>query len=466
MAQKYATPNKLQARMWKCAFFDAANTWKTFFEGIKANIRKNIFAKSEYTDEDKHYAMWLLQNDEAFFAVIDKKSPVSPTVSVPCRSKISSYIRRRIARLRGKNPSAKKAESMIFGEGCYAVKEQDGKQFLSLMTRTRGERITLELKGYTNIKQSKDIRLVCRDGEYTVHLSYEVKPKKDFVAQNNIQGIDIGYTEVLTNNKGNRYGTDLGEYTSGRADTLLKISKSKQKIYAYERNIKKEEIFSKTKRRKKCRNICINNLGKVKFKKQQAKQKEAISQIISKGIHEFVRKEKPNVIVCEDLRHVFSYDKNRKWNRKLSLWARGELQDTLESITHKYGIKLESVNAAYTSQSCTKCGYVSKNNRYLDKFLCLECGHRDLSDKIGAINVLSRYGDNKITLYTHRNKVKTILEERYKNALSKDSSTVSGKALATVISITDTDRDVKKGGDLQVANTPRDGKVRMQNDHI
>ena len=58
------------------------------------------------------------------------------------------------------------------------------------------------------------------------------------------------------------------------------------------------------------------------------------------------------------------------------------------------GGRLVVVSAAYTSQTCHKCGHVAKENRESQAvFKCVECGHRANADVNAAMNILSRVLD-------------------------------------------------------------------------
>ena len=55
------------------------------------------------------------------------------------------------------------------------------------------------------------------------------------------------------------------------------------------------------------------------------------------------------------------------------------------------GGNLVIVPAAYTSQTCHKCGHVAKENRESQAvFHCVECGYRANADVNAAENILSR----------------------------------------------------------------------------
>ena len=57
---------------------------------------------------------------------------------------------------------------------------------------------------------------------------------------------------------------------------------------------------------------------------------------------------------------------------------------------------LLKVPPQYTSQTCSKCGHVHKDNRKGRQFKCLSCGHTDHADINAAINILMRAFEMKL----------------------------------------------------------------------
>jgi hypothetical protein len=59
----------------------------------------------------------------------------------------------------------------------------------------------------------------------------------------------------------------------------------------------------------------------------------------------------------------------------------------------------------YTSQECSRCSYVDKENRKTrDIFKCLCCGHKSLADVNAAKTILNRVQDGWFTTNAYANK--------------------------------------------------------------
>ena len=67
------------------------------------------------------------------------------------------------------------------------------------------------------------------------------------------------------------------------------------------------------------------------------------------------------------------------------------IRDKLDRLKEEYGIEITEVNPAYTSQTCSNCGYVDKNNRKSQAtFICGFCRSKQNSDVNAARNILLR----------------------------------------------------------------------------
>lgn len=81
----------------------------------------------------------------------------------------------------------------------------------------------------------------------------------------------------------------------------------------------------------------------------------------------------------------------RGLNRVMRRASLGRLYDMLEYKTRLARVAYITVNPAYTSQTCCRCGSVRKENRENQAvFHCKRCGHRANADVNAAINILNR----------------------------------------------------------------------------
>jgi len=97
-----------------------------------------------------------------------------------------------------------------------------------------------------------------------------------------------------------------------------------------------------------------------------------------------------SLIVLEDLTLDFML-KNRPLARIAHDANLGRFRLMLEYKASERGVQVVYVPPAYTSQGCSECGYVDKNNRQTQAaFKCLACGHSENADINAAKNILSR----------------------------------------------------------------------------
>jgi putative transposase len=82
----------------------------------------------------------------------------------------------------------------------------------------------------------------------------------------------------------------------------------------------------------------------------------------------------------------------RGLNRSISDASWGSLLDKVGWLGAKAGKPVLSVNPAFTSQECSACHHVSKDNREGEKFICAACGHIDHADTQASRTTNKRAG--------------------------------------------------------------------------
>ena len=101
--------------------------------------------------------------------------------------------------------------------------------------------------------------------------------------------------------------------------------------------------------------------------------------------------------------------------------CRGQKRFAYRALHHALARKAPTViaNAAYTSQPCPSCDYVSRKNRNGTKFICRSCGKKAHADFVGSNNVVKRFDDKEINLYTDYKDVGALLRKRYVDRRNK-----------------------------------------------
>jgi len=98
--------------------------------------------------------------------------------------------------------------------------------------------------------------------------------------------------------------------------------------------------------------------------------------------------------------------RGRKYSRQLSHWTYANIFDKLENYCHEQGVLVYKVNSAYTSQRCSKCGWVCKSNRKRKLFKCVKCGFTFDSDLNASRNIalssLPKISKRKRSLHLNR----------------------------------------------------------------
>ena len=128
-----------------------------------------------------------------------------------------------------------------------------------------------------------------------------------------------------------------------------------------------------------------------------------------KAAHKIVDKSK--IVISEDLTtSISSKNKWKRYNRRMSAWAKGVLAEALKSVCEQRQAIHALVSCAYTSQIDSQTGLL-KGKRVGGRFY-RENGDVLDADINAALNVRARYFDKDITLYTPYKEIRKILLAR------------------------------------------------------
>ena len=163
----------------------------------------------------------------------------------------------------------------------------------------------------------------------------------------------------------------------------------------------------------KAARILKHNLGPVTRERRQRRAEARLTQIHNQAIKEALTAH-PTItdLAVEDLGFTSTTDRGPSVNRRLSRWAKGQLHADLERLSEAYGVRLEVVNAAYSSQTCPVCSWTNRANRHGLVFRCRKCGYAGSSDAVAASTIRTRLSDPEITRFMPHVSVKQILDRR------------------------------------------------------
>ena len=285
-----------------------------------------------------------------------------------------------------KNFFAKRADFPRFkrkGSG-ESFRYPDAKQFEIDQANSRIKLPKLGWIRYRNsrdvVGQAKNITISQTNGKWYASIQTEREVPQSTPAATTAIGIDVGIARFATFSDGSFIAP------------LNSFKKHQQRLARYQRRMSRKVKFS-------------NN-----WKKEKAKVQKIHSRIAN-ARKDFLHKtttaiSQNHALVCIEDLQVRNMSRSSKGNseqhgrqvkQKAGLnkaildqgW--GEFRRQLGYKMAWAGAILLAVPAHRTSQTCPCCGHVAKENRQTQAtFLCVDCGHVENADVVGAINVLER----------------------------------------------------------------------------
>jgi len=229
--------------------------------------------------------------------------------------------------------------------------------WVRISTLTKGKRAVIPFKSYDYANDYWNSWRLCNGGKIKIEddeqifliLTFDKEtPEKKQIGKQ--IGIDIGIKKLMVDSDGNQYGREV----EAKMD---KIQRKQQGSKAFKRALLE-------------RNYYINQVvKKLPFGSVSAMIMENI-----KGIKKNTRKEKR-------LRKEF--------RSKFQRWVYSLLFSRINQLCELNGVHFLTVEPAYTSQACNKCGFVHKLNRNCEIFKCRNCGYKTDADYNASLNILN-----------------------------------------------------------------------------
>lgn len=221
-----------------------------------------------------------------------------------------------------------------------------------------------------------------------------------------ILGVDV-------NTKNNLFSCSNGKMFINNENLVKKIVETEKKLKNFknekfknlEQKIRNDKNISKEKKYK-----LLNNIKeKRKFNKYEKmlalknnRRKEYLRNYMTSKLCKYAKYKCYDSLVIEDLSFVFSknYIKNKQYeinyNDLFAILHLRELKEIIPRIANreKYNLSVSITPAAYTSQMCSVCGSISKDNRKSQEiFFCKNCHHCENADINAAKNIRNRIID-------------------------------------------------------------------------
>ncbi len=167
-----------------------------------------------------------------------------------------------------------------------------------------------------------------------------------------------------------------------------------------------------------------------RYLRLQHRLSEYVKNEVRRVINRVIELYRPQRLVLENLRGFLKRVINnfpKAIKRVLIRFGLGEIKRKLEEVREEYGIEVVYVAPAYSSQACSNCGYVDKENRKArSEFECKLCNRKLHADVNASKNLLSRA---KWSLHLRRMEqaltkqvevfIKNLFSERFKCLWSK-----------------------------------------------
>lgn len=329
----------------------------------RINDFKEIVYKSSLCDEEQKIKLLFINKHHGFFdkVVLMKKKEIEPKL-IKLARKIFHHLLK-INRL----PSMK-GISMALDEKVAVVAESNNDNSLvgywvKLSTITPRKPIMLPVsknKYYEAIKAARANFIQLnkdRDGYISISFVKEIEPK-EITFKTDRLSIDLGLTNLLTLNDGSMYGHTY---------LFSRLKDYDRKISTLCTKLQRNNLRPRSSRRYR---KLVDSL--------RAFLKNEINRVMNKVLNRFM----PKHIVVERLKFQ-SQRLSKRLNRLISNFGKSIVRTKFNDFSEKYGITIEEVNPAYTSQTCSSCGYVAKKNRRSQSvFICACCGlklHADIN---------------------------------------------------------------------------------------
>lgn len=371
---KYAVQTPLSARFVQACYAQTIETYLSWLTNLEDVIRSYL-TNSSVSEKDEFFLVscycinknhfwyskelsldWHQTNDGKLL-IPTKQNKAN--VTLPVSDDILFFMRRLMkqARKRIRFPRLKQLKTLKLDEKVATLEASQNAThfdyFLKLSTLEKGKPIYLPLNRNPYLDEcltkgdKKPFVQLRLDGKKCVISAIVEYDKAPLRPSDSSLGLDFGMVSMFTTSDGEQHGLT----------SFAKLKIWDEELLALTKEIQKQGIKFKSNERY----VQLQNRIQSYFKNE-------ICRILNK-----LAKKNVGVFVVEQLDFRAS-GLSRRMNRLIGRTYRSIVKAKLARLEEQFGIQIVSVNPAYTSQECSRCHYVSKNNRKSQKqFICGHC---------------------------------------------------------------------------------------------
>lgn len=438
ISDRFGIPERFWVRALKDACKEINSIWSNLGNRLCTRVREN----NNLTDSQKKYCYYVFHARPIWQDILQRKDvsviktrnfqKLYKALSAKERKRVHNLICRLTRKEKPKKPCSKELRCISFDDSMYSIKDSKDSEFpiLSIMTCKKMNRLEVPLISPWTYKRKGDIQVIWDPDKKVIriHKLIQAKCRKKSKHIKKI-GIDKGLATLLSCSSGKEYGEGFSPMVKEEAERLDKRNTNRNPYIQKKKdlNIELEKLQKDTSLDpgvKKFRMECIkreikhlekHNLGNIQYDREHHRATEKLESFINHSIRECIKEEDPSLIVKEDLSFVSGNSKKytSKYQRMLSLWTKGTLDERLEYLCSYFDIHTKDVNPAYTSQFCPECGaHTTRKGSHNEVMVCPNCGKLNCNTS-AAKNILARLEDKEITLFTPYKEVFNILSKRY-----------------------------------------------------
>lgn len=260
-----------------------------------------------------------------------------------------------------------------------------------------------EFKTFKDRAIDGEIRFVTfteENGKWFINVSY-IPSSTPSCASNDCVGLDWGIRHLLTSSN-NEHPKNEEEYHRAISEVENDIVGLQKRISRKEEYLRKKHNLGKNSRIPKRYYNANLKRDRAKLAKKAQKLKNLRKDFFHKTSTEIVDSYRT---ICMEKLNVKNMSKSSSGtvdnpgsnvkqksglNRAILRAAPYMLKEQIRYKIELRGGEFIEVNPAFSSQTCSRCGYCNKDNRSQSKFSCLSCGFEADADYNAAVNILNK----------------------------------------------------------------------------